>query len=105
VPLGGLPRVMDGRDSARLGLGVMLLGVEADLVAVGVVHLGQDSADAGPVHPGMPLAQRGQPGGDLVDGVLVRHAYGEVVKSRCCPARSGLRRRPSAGPPRGRDSP
>ena len=61
---------------------MVLKGVEADLVAVGVVQLGQDPADAGPVHPGVLLAQRGQPGRELVDRFLAGHADGEVVESR-----------------------
>ena len=61
---------------------MVLKGVEADLVAVGVVQLGQDPADAGPVHPGVLLAQRGQPARELVDRFLVGHADGEVVESR-----------------------
>jgi len=49
---------VNGGDLAGTGLGVVLAGVEADLVTVGVVQLGQDPADAGPVHPGVPLAQQ-----------------------------------------------
>ena len=50
---------------------MVLDGVEADLVAVGVMQLGQDPADAGPVDPGVLLAQRGQPGGQLADRLPV----------------------------------
>jgi hypothetical protein len=35
---------------------VVLVGVEADLMSVGVVQFGQDPADAGLVHPGVLLA-------------------------------------------------
>ena len=81
---------MNGGDLAGTGLGVVLAGVEADLVTVGVVQLGQDPADAGPVHPGVPLAQRGQPVRELVDRVLVRHADGEVVEARGGPGPGGI---------------
>ena len=81
---------MNGGDLAGTGLGVVLAGVEADLVTVGVLQLGQDPADAGPVHPGVPLAQRGQPVRELVDRVLVRHADGEVVEARGGPGPGGI---------------
>jgi len=81
---------VNGGDLAGTGLGVVLAGVEADLVTVGVVQLGQDPADAGPVHPGVPLAQRGQPVRELVDRVLVRHADGEVVEARGGPGPGGI---------------
>ena len=63
-------------------LGVLLVGVEADLVAVGVVQVGQDPADAGPMDPGVLLAQRGQPGSEFLDRFLAGHADGEVVEAR-----------------------
>lgn len=44
-----LPRVVDDRDRAGVGLRVVLDGVEPDLVPVRVVQLGQDPSDAGPV--------------------------------------------------------
>jgi hypothetical protein len=56
MALGGLPRIIDDGDAAWLGLGVVLLGVEADLVAVRVVQQRKDPADAGPVHAGVLLA-------------------------------------------------
>ena len=69
---------------------LVLEGVEPDLVPVRVVQLGQDPADAGPVHPGVLLAQRGQPGGELVDRVLVRHADAEVVEAGGSPGALGI---------------
>ena len=81
MTLGGFPRIVDGGDATWLGLGVVLLGVEADLVAVRVVQQGQDPADAGPVHAGVLLALLGKPGGELVDRLFVGHADGEVVES------------------------
>src|SRR5258705_2915219 len=77
------PGVVDSGDGAGVELGVVLEGVEADLVTVGVVQLGQDPADAGPVHPGVLLAHPGQPGSELVDRLLAGHADGEIVESRC----------------------
>jgi hypothetical protein len=68
---------------------VLLKGVEADLVAVGVVQSGQDPADGGPVHPGVLVAQRVQLGRELDDRVLVGHADGEVVESGCRPGALG----------------
>ena len=79
----------------------MLVGVEAELVTVGVVQAGQDPADGGPVHPGVLLAKRGQPGSELVDRLLIGHADGEVVKSCGGPGTLGLSRKPSIGPPLG----
>jgi hypothetical protein len=59
----------------------MLRGVETDFVAVGIVQQRQDPAEAGPVHAGMGLAQRGQAAGQLVHRRLARHADGEVVEA------------------------
>src|SRR5260370_9347057 len=59
---GVLPGVVDRGDPVGAEPGVVLDGVEADLVAVRVVQMGQNPADAGPVHPGVPPAQRDQPG-------------------------------------------
>src|SRR5258708_7364050 len=64
---GVLPGVVDRGDPVGAEPGVVLDGVEADLVAVRVVQMGQNPADAGPVHPGVPPAQRDQPGSELVD--------------------------------------
>src|SRR5260370_4044370 len=64
---GVLPGVVDRGDPVGAEPGVVLDGVEADLVAVRVVQMGQNPADAGPVHPGVPPAQRHQPGRVLVD--------------------------------------
>src|SRR5579862_4878452 len=50
---GAFPRVVDSGDRIRVKVGVVLVGVEADLVAVGIVQVGQDPADAGPVHAGV----------------------------------------------------
>jgi len=49
--LGGLARVLDGDNARGTRAGVLLDGVEADLVTVGIVQLGQDPADAGEAHP------------------------------------------------------
>jgi hypothetical protein len=62
-------------------VGVVLHRVEAQRVPVRVEHLGQDPAQAGPVHAGVGLAELVQPAGEPVDGGLVRHADGEVVES------------------------
>ena len=61
MPLRALPRVVDDGNRAGIELGVVLEGVEPDLVPVRVVQLGQDPADAGPVHAGVLL----DPGLDL----------------------------------------
>ena len=101
MAFGVLAGVVDGGDLAAGGLGVVLMGVEADLVAIGVVQVRQDPADAGPVHPGVLLAQGVQPGGEPVDRAFVRHANGEVVKAGSARARVGSSRSPSDGPPLG----
>ena len=41
APFGGFPRIVDRGDRIRVKVCVVLEGVEADLVAVGVVQVGQ----------------------------------------------------------------
>jgi hypothetical protein len=98
----GLPRVLDGGDRVGIKLGVVLHGVEADLVSVGVMHQGQDPADARPVHAGVILAQYRQPASEIVDRGLVGHADAEVVESRGRPGALGIepqaQRRPAVEP-------
>jgi hypothetical protein len=56
-------------------------GVEAHLVPVRVVQLRQDRADRREVHPGVRLAERGEPGCEVLDRFLRRDADGEVVET------------------------
>jgi hypothetical protein len=81
VALGGLARVLDGGNAGGTRVGVLLDGVEADLVTVGIVQVGQDPPDAGEVHPVVVFAQRGQPDGQLVKGRLAGYADREIVKA------------------------
>ena len=56
APFGAFPRIVGRGDRIRVMLGVVLEGVEADLVAVAVVQVGRYPADTGPVHLGVLLA-------------------------------------------------
>src|SRR5262249_25644603 len=79
--LGSLTRVVNAHDALSWRLTVVDRGVEAHLVPVRVVQLGQDPPDRREVHPGVRLAERGGPGGELLDRLLRRDADGEVVES------------------------
>ena len=70
--LGGLPWVVDAGDAVTWWLAVVRGGVEAHLVPVGVVQFGQDPADRREVHPGVRLAERGEPGREVLNGFLRR---------------------------------
>src|SRR5271163_1866308 len=85
-----LAGVADGDDCPGVSAGVLLDGVEPDLVAVGVVQCGQDPADARPVHAGVRLAQRGQPAGQVIDRRLIGHPEAEVVEARSGPGALGI---------------
>src|ERR1700750_504516 len=80
-PFGSFPGIADRSYLAGRYVGVVLHGVEAQRVPVRVGHLGQDPAQAGPVHAGVGLAELVQPAGETVDGGLVRHADGEGVEA------------------------
>jgi hypothetical protein len=80
-PFGGFAGVVDGRGLAGVQVGVVLHGVEAQRVPVGIEDLGEDPAQAGPVHAGVRLAEFVELAGELLDGGLVGHADGEVVES------------------------
>src|SRR6266487_2714791 len=80
--LRGLPGVLDAHDAlirwpAVVGGG----GVEAHLVPIRVVQLRQNPADRGEVHPGVRLAERGEPGREVLDRFLRWDADGEVVET------------------------
>jgi AcrR family transcriptional regulator len=55
--------------------------VEAHLVPVRVVQVRQNPADRRVVHPGVWLAERGEPGREVLDRFLRRDADGEVVET------------------------
>src|SRR5689334_1237443 len=79
--LGGLPRVFDAHDAVTWWLAVVCGGVEANFVPVRVVQFRQDPADRREVHPGVRLAERGEPGCEVLDRFLGRDADGEVVET------------------------
>ena len=72
--LGGLPRVVDAQDAVAWRLAVVGGGVEANFVPVRVVQVRQDPADRRAVHPGVRLAERGEPGCEVLDRFLGRDA-------------------------------
>jgi hypothetical protein len=72
--------VINPQDLVGADRGVVPGGVEADLVAVGVVRERQDPADGGLVHAGVVVAERGQPLGQRLQGGPVRDADGEEVE-------------------------
>src|SRR5262249_45253199 len=92
--LGGLARVLDAHDALTRWLAVVRGGVEAHLVPVRVVQLRQNPADRREVHPGVRLAERGEPGREAPDRLLRGDADGEVAN----PCRRAGARRVEAQP-------
>jgi hypothetical protein len=68
--LRGLDGIVDGCRGLAVELGVMLDGVEAELVPVRVVQHGQDPADGGELDVGVGIPEGGEPFGEFLESAL-----------------------------------
>jgi hypothetical protein len=92
---------LDPDDLVGIVVGVGLEGVEMQLVPVWVAQMGEDPPDGREYHPRVCLAQLLEAGGEVVDGLLVRHPEGEESNPALATALSGSSRSMRFGPPFG----